>query len=50
MNPGAILFDLGSTLWDDYPAELFYWELLSSMLAGRGIEATLDGIMSSRSA
>lgn len=41
----AILFDLGSTLWDDYPSELAYWETLSGLLARRGISASLDDII-----
>jgi HAD superfamily hydrolase (TIGR01549 family) len=41
----AILFDLGSTLWDDYPSELAYWELLSELLARRGIAASLEDII-----
>ena len=38
-------FDLGSTLWDDYPSELAYWETLSGVLARQGIEASLEQII-----
>lgn len=43
--PRAILFDLGSTLWDDYPAELHYWQLLTKLLAQHGIKATLEDLL-----
>lgn len=41
----AIFFDLGSTLWDDYPSELAVWDYLSTCLARRGIEASLEQII-----
>lgn len=43
--PRAVLFDLGSTLWDDYPAELHCWQLLTRLLAQHGIEATLEDLI-----
>lgn len=36
----AIFFDLGSTLWDDYPAVKLAWELLPRLLGKHGINAT----------
>jgi len=41
----AVFFDLGSTLWDDYPSELAYWETLSGIFARRGLAASLEQIM-----
>jgi HAD superfamily hydrolase (TIGR01549 family) len=41
----AVLFDLGSTLWDDYPAELCYWQELVSLLARYGVETTLTDLI-----
>jgi HAD superfamily hydrolase (TIGR01549 family) len=38
----AIFFDLGSTLWDDYPSTLVYWATIRELLAGRGINVTAD--------
>ncbi len=43
--PRAILFDLGSTLWDDYPTELHHWQLLVRLLAKRGIETTFEDLL-----
>lgn len=43
--PRAVLFDLGSTLWDDYPAELHHWELLTRLLGKRGIETKLEDLL-----
>ena len=37
----AVLFDLGSTLWDDYPSELHQWESIIHLLARHGIAVTL---------
>ena len=45
MNTRAVLFDLGSTLWDDYPAELHQWGFLSGLLSARGIEVSLEEII-----
>jgi HAD superfamily hydrolase (TIGR01549 family) len=38
----AICFDLGSTLWDDYPTLLHMWERLAVHLSERGIRTTRD--------
>jgi HAD superfamily hydrolase (TIGR01549 family) len=43
--PRAILFDLGSTLWDDYPTELYHWQLLVSLLARHGVETTFEDLL-----
>lgn len=43
--PRAVLFDLGSTLWDDYPAELHHWQLLVALLARRGIQTTFEDLL-----
>jgi HAD superfamily hydrolase (TIGR01549 family) len=40
----CIFFDLGSTLWDDYPATLFIWRLITSLLNERGLPVTLEQI------
>jgi putative hydrolase of the HAD superfamily len=42
VTPRAILFDLGGTLWDDYPAELAYWTYLAVELTADGRPCTLD--------
>jgi len=36
----AVFFDLGSTLWDDYPQELFAWEFLAQRFTAHGIPTT----------
>jgi HAD superfamily hydrolase (TIGR01549 family) len=41
----AILFDLGATLWDDYPSELAYWQCVSGLLCARGILVSLEQIV-----
>ena len=44
----VILFDLGSTLWDDYPTELFQWRLLRRLLEPFGIivsEEQIDALV-----
>jgi HAD superfamily hydrolase (TIGR01509 family) len=43
--PKAIFFDLGSTLWDDYPTELFQWEYLTGRLRDHGVNVTLEDII-----
>ncbi|HES58592.1 MAG TPA: HAD family hydrolase [Firmicutes bacterium] len=43
--PKAIFFDLGSTLWDDYPTELYQWEYLTERLRPHGVSITLDQIV-----
>lgn len=43
--PRAILFDLGSTLWDDYPTELHHWQLLTQLLANHGIDTSLGDLI-----
>jgi HAD superfamily hydrolase (TIGR01549 family) len=41
----AVLFDLGGTLWDDYPSELAHWETLVGILASHAIETDLDALI-----
>ena len=41
-KPLAIFFDLGGTLWDDYPTELYQWEYLAGILADYGVSTSLD--------
>lgn len=41
----AICFDLGGTLWDDYPSELHHWELLCDVLAGHGVRVSLEDMI-----
>ncbi len=41
----AICFDLGSTLWDDYPSELFHWNLVVSKLNELGYEVDLERVL-----
>jgi len=41
----AILFDLGSTVWDDYPAELYQWSVLARLLSNFGIQVTHEEII-----
>jgi HAD superfamily hydrolase (TIGR01549 family) len=36
----AIFFDLGSTLWDDYPVTQRTWEVLTRLLTQAGIEVS----------
>jgi HAD superfamily hydrolase (TIGR01549 family) len=36
----AIFFDLGCTLWDDYPAELHQWRITSRLLEKYGVQTT----------
>lgn len=36
----AIFFDLGSTLWDDYPVVQLAWQVLERLLAELGIKAS----------
>lgn len=43
--PKAIFFDLGSTLWNDYPTELYQWEYLTTRLKQHGVNVTLDDII-----
>jgi len=43
--PKAVFFDLGSTLWDDYPAELHIWEALPAFLADYGVSTSLAEII-----
>lgn len=38
----AALFDLGGTLWDDYPAELEYWRICCELLSKAGFSCTLE--------
>jgi HAD superfamily hydrolase (TIGR01549 family) len=38
----AICFDLGGTLWDDYPTELHHWNQLVEIFARHGIATSLD--------
>lgn len=38
----ALFFDLGSTLWDDYPTELYSWEFLAQRFTELGIPTTQD--------
>ncbi len=40
----AIFFDLGATLWDDYPAELHQWRIVARLLGQRGVPTTAEGI------
>ena len=42
----AICFDLGGTLWDDYPTELHHWELLAAICWRHGIEVRLSELVS----
>jgi HAD superfamily hydrolase (TIGR01509 family) len=37
----AALFDLGGTLWDDYPAELEYWRICCELLSQAGCPCSL---------
>jgi len=37
----GILFDLGSTLWDDYPTTLFAWEFLAKRLTHYGFPTSI---------
>jgi HAD superfamily hydrolase (TIGR01549 family) len=41
----ALCFDLGSTLWDDYPTELHHWGELVHCFARHGIETTLPQLV-----
>jgi HAD superfamily hydrolase (TIGR01549 family) len=41
----AVFFDLGSTLWDDYPTELFAWEFLAQRFTAHGIPTTQDDLI-----
>ncbi|MBN2083109.1 HAD family hydrolase [bacterium] len=45
VNPEVVFFDLGSTLWDDYPAELHMWEYARQLLADYGISVSHDEIL-----
>lgn len=38
----CLLFDLGGTLWDDWPAEKEYWRICAGLLTEAGIAASLD--------
>jgi HAD superfamily hydrolase (TIGR01549 family) len=41
----AICFDLGGTLWDDYPTELHHWASLVPIFARHGIETSLERLV-----
>jgi HAD superfamily hydrolase (TIGR01549 family) len=41
----AVCFDLGGTLWDDYPTELHHWELLAGICGRHGIAASLEQLI-----
>jgi HAD superfamily hydrolase (TIGR01549 family) len=41
----AICFDLGGTLWDDYPTELHHWQLLVGICRRHGIETSLPELV-----
>ena len=41
----AIFFDLGSTLWDDYPVVQLAWEVLARLLTRAGIEVSRADIV-----
>ncbi|MCC7478500.1 HAD family hydrolase [bacterium] len=41
----AICFDLGSTLWDDYPSELHHWEHVAAALQELGHDVSLEQII-----
>ncbi|MCB1218365.1 HAD family hydrolase [bacterium] len=38
----GLLFDLGGTLWDDWPAELEYWRICTELLTEAGFPCTVD--------
>ena len=41
------LFDLGGTLWDDYPAELEYWRICCELLSAAGHLCTTEQFVES---
>jgi len=43
-DPEVIFFDLGSTLWDDYPAIKHMWNLARRLLATHGVDIAYSGI------
>ena len=38
----AVFFDLGATLWDDYPSELAYWALVVEELQSHGFAVDME--------
>ncbi|MCB1188066.1 HAD family hydrolase [bacterium] len=42
----CILFDLGGTLWDDWPAELEYWRICAGLLTEAGHPCTVQQFIS----
>jgi HAD superfamily hydrolase (TIGR01549 family) len=38
----AILFDLGGTLWDDYPMELEHWRFMAAELQSAGLAVSVQ--------
>ena len=40
----AIFFDLGGTLWNDYPAEQHQWRIVARLLSARGVITTPEQI------
>lgn len=41
----AVFFDLGATLWNDYPSELAYWELVVAELQAHGFEVDMPRML-----